>query len=279
MKHISLLFVCGITTMALATGWSDVHQAAAQTHAPAAGTPSAQSASGAAHAASAAASVAGTVVETMNAGQYTYVQVDDGTKKIWAAAPQFAVAVGDKVVVPEGMPMREFHSQTLDKTFELVYFVSSIQVVGGAAANGKVAAAHGGAEHSAAEHGATDHGAAGHGMVATTPAAAVDLSNIKKADGGQTVAELFAKKGTLVGKDVAVRGRVVKYTPAVMGKNWIHVQDGTGSAGTNDLTVSTSATAAVGNTVLVRGKLSADKDLGFGYKYDILIEDAAVAVE
>jgi hypothetical protein len=116
----------------------------------------------------------------------------------------------------------------------------------------------------------------GHGA---TGAATVELSNIAKAEGGQTVGELFSKKGELAGKEVAVRGRVVKYTPAVMGKNWMHVQDGSGSAGTNDLTVSTNATAAVGNTVLVRGKLSTDKDLGFGYKYDVLIEDATVTVE
>lgn len=64
-----------------------------------------------------------------------------------------------------------------------------------------------------------------------------------------------------------------------MGKNWIHVQDGTGSDGTNDLTVTTNAVAAVGNTVLVKGNLSADKDFGFGYKYEVVIEDAAVTVE
>jgi hypothetical protein len=76
-----------------------------------------------------------------------------------------------------------------------------------------------------------------------------------------------------------VRGRVVKFTAEVMGKNWLHLQDGTGSAGTNDLTVSTSGAAAVGNMVLVRGKLGTDKDLGFGYHYDVIIEDATVAVE
>ena len=146
-------------------------------------------------------------------------------------------------------------------------------MVGGEAASGEAAAAHGATAAALA-----DHGMPGHGATSRAPVA-VDLSNIKKADGGQTVAELFANKATLVGKEVVVRGRVVKFTPAVMGKNWIHMQDGTGSAGTNDLTVSTSATAAVGNTVLVRGKLSTDKDLGFGYQYDILIEDATVAVE
>lgn len=264
MRHLSRSFICGMATVALVIGSTNAQQATAEPPAPAA-----------------EAGITGKVVETMNAGQYTYVQVDDGSKKVWAAAPQFAVAVGDKVVVPAGIPMRDFESKTLQRTFDLVYFVQEIQMVGGKAADGKPAAAHGPADQGATDHGAAghpgaDHGVPGHGAPAATN---VDLSNIKKAEGGQTVNELFVKKGALVGKDVVVRGRVVKYTANVMGKNWVHVQDGTGTAGTNDLTVTTAATAAVGDTVVVRGKLSADKDFGFGYKYDILIEDGTVAAE
>ena len=69
----------------------------------------------------------GTVVETMNSGGYTYVQVDTGSKEIWAAAPESLVKVGDQVAIPEGMPMRNFHSKTLDRDFELIYFVTSLR--------------------------------------------------------------------------------------------------------------------------------------------------------
>jgi hypothetical protein len=262
VRHVFFSLMLGMTTMALFIHVPEARQAAAEAHPPAAGAPNAA-------AGDTVAGIAGKVVETMNAGNYTYVLVDDGTKKIWAAAPQFAVTVGDRVIVPEGMPMRDFYSKTLGRTFDVVSFVSGVQVVGGNAAEGR--------QGSAADHAGTfAHPIPGHGA---SGAAAVDLSNIKKAEGGETVAELFSKKAALAGKEVAVRGRVVKYTPAVMGKNWMHVQDGSGSAGSNDLTVSTSATAAVGNTVLVRGKLTTDKDFGFGYKYDVLIEDATVAVE
>ena len=260
MKHPISSFVVGLTTAAVVACGTHVHVAVAQPPAAPGGAPAVDAA--------AAPSITGKVVETMDAGAYTYVQVDDGAKKIWAAAPKFAVAVGDKVVVPSGMPMENFESKTLGRKFDLVYFVGAIEVAGGQVAKDPVAAAHG----------AAGVGGGAHGAAAGAPAA-VDLTNIKKADGGQTVAELFAGKAALVGKDVAVRGRVVKFTAQVMGKNWMHVQDGSGSAGTNDLTVSTSASAAVGNLVLVRGKLSTDKDLGSGYHYDIIIEDAAVAVE
>ena len=76
-----------------------------------------------------------------------------------------------------------------------------------------------------------------------------------------------------------MRGKVVKFSPQIMGKNWIHVQDGTGAAGTNDLTVTTLDEAKVGDTVLVTGKITLNKDFGMGYKYDLIIEDGKVKVE
>ncbi|MFI5396154.1 MAG: DNA-binding protein [Candidatus Binatia bacterium] len=260
MKHPLLSIIVGIAAMAAVTYATDTNQPAAQAPAPAGAPSHGHSGDGTVPGGNAGTSITGKVVETMNAGTYTYVQVDDGTKKIWAAAPQFQVAVGDVVVVPEGAPMRNFESKTLGRTFDLVYFVEGIQVAGSHTAKEQVAAAHGAGTTKA-------------------PAVALDLSNIAKATGGQTVSELFANKTALAGKEVAVRGKVAKFTSSIMGKNWIHLKDGTGSAGTNDLTVTTNAEAAVGNTVLVHGKLSTDKDFGFGYKYDVLIEDAAVAVE
>ena len=74
-------------------------------------------------------------------------------------------------------------------------------------------------------------------------------------------------------------GKVVKYNAMIMGKNWIHLQDGTGEPGSNDLTVTTQGTAFVGDTVLVRGNIGLDRDMGAGYRYDVLIEDATITVQ
>lgn len=64
-----------------------------------------------------------------------------------------------------------------------------------------------------------------------------------------------------------------------MGKNWLHLQDGSGVEGTNDLTVTTTTTVKVGDVVLVNGVVSVDRDFGYGYSYDVIIEDAEVTVE
>jgi len=205
----------------------------------------------------------GKVVETMDAGGYTYVQVDTGSEKIWAAAPKFTVKVGDPVVVPQGMAMKNYHSKTLDRDFPVVYFVDGVMV--------------GGTEQVAAKP--QDQMPKDHPKVTASTPADIDLSDVKPVEGGQTIEQLYKQTDELAGKKVTLRGKVVKYNENIMGKNWIHIQDGTGAEGTNDLTVTTTATAKVGDTVVVSGVLVADKDFGYGYKYALIIEDAEVKVE
>jgi hypothetical protein len=112
------------------------------------------------------------------------------------------------------------------------------------------------------------------------PTATVDLTGIAKAEGGMTVAEVFAGKDQLAGQTVAFRGKVVKTNPNIMGRNWLHVRDGSGADGTNDLTVTTAgAVPNVGDIVVVRGSVALNKDFGMGYQYDVIIEEAEVTVE
>jgi len=255
VKKQLVVILAGFVALAMTAGCKEKTPEVAEKEKPVAAQPAAQPA---------AQGKSGTVVETMNSGGYTYVQVDTGSEKIWAAAPEFKVKVGDPVVVPEGMPMANYHSKTLDRDFDMIYFVDSVMVGGEQAAAAESAMPEG--------HPALTVEAGGEGS-------SVDLSGIEKAAGGKTVAEVFAGKGELAGKEVTVRGKVVKFSPEIMGKNWIHLQDGTGNDGSNDLTVTTSAMAKVGDTVVVDGVVTADKDFGYGYKYDVIVEDAKVTVE
>jgi len=119
-----------------------------------------------------------------------------------------------------------------------------------------------------------------HPMPSAQPGADVDLAGIAKADGGKTIAEIFAEKDQLADQKVTVRGKVVKTNAGIMGKNWLHVRDGSGAEHTNDLTVTTATVLPeVGDTVLVTGPVSLNKDFGMGYQYDVIIEDAEVTVE
>jgi len=127
---------------------------------------------------------------------------------------------------------------------------------------------------------ATEAAAAPHPMPAAAPATDVDLTGIAKADGGKTIAEVYADKDQLGDTPVIVRGKVVKTNAEIMGKNWLHIRDGSGAEGSNDLTVTTAGELPkVGDTVLVTGKVSLNKDFGMGYQYPVIMEDAEVTVE
>jgi hypothetical protein len=251
VKKQLTLILAGLMTLALAAGCKEKTPEVTEQQKPAAAAPTAPAAKG----------KSGTVVETMNSGGYTYLQVDRGTEKIWAAAPEFPVKVGDPVVVPEGMPMANYHSKTLNRDFEVVYFVDSVMVGGEQAAAGQPTMPE------------------GHPSITAAEGSGVDVSGIEKAEGGNTVSEILSAKSELSGKEVTVRGKVVKFSPQIMGKNWIHLQDGTGDNGSNDLTVTTDSTVNVGDTVLVSGVLNTDKDFGYGYQYAVIVEDAKITVE
>jgi hypothetical protein len=217
----------------------------------------------------------GKVAETMDAGGYTYVLVDTGTNKIWAAAPQFAVKKGDAVAVPDAMPMTGFHSKTLNRDFDVVYFAGSIPVNGNNAGEATLPSGH-----PAMGSGASGELPPSHPPVTgATVTPKTDFTGLKPAEGGQTVAEIYTTSEQLAGKPVKVRGKVVKYNAEIMGRNWVHIQDGTGAVGDNDLLVTSVAKAKVGDTVLVEGTVAINKDFGAGYKYRVLVEDAKVTVE
>jgi len=254
VKKLLILMAASLLALPLVTACQQEQPQPAQTEAPQA-QPQAPAAAG----------KSGTVVETMNAAGYTYVQVDTGSEKIWAAAPEFKVAVGDAVVVPEGMVMPNYESKTLQRTFDNILFVDQI-LIGGEM------------PQATAAQGAAEGMPEGHPKVeADAGSAGVDLGNIAKAK--NTVGEVLGAKESFADKDVSIRGKVVKYNAQIMCKNWIHLQDGTGAQGSNDLTITTAGEAKVGDTVLVTGKLILNKDFGFGYKYDAMIEDAKVTVE
>jgi ribosomal protein S17 len=206
----------------------------------------------------------GKVTETMNAGDYTYVQVDTGAKKLWAAAPRFPIKVGDTVSIKAGMPMEKYHSKILNKDFDVVYFTDRVGV------NGEAAGAADQIPELPKNH---------PPIPGNTTKPNFDLSGIKKAQGGKTIAEIYAGKEQLKGKTVTVRGKVVKYNPHIMDRNWVHLRDGTGAEGSNDLLVTTSSDLKLGDTVVATGVVAVNKDFGANYKYSVMLENTKVKVE
>ena len=92
----------------------------------------------------------------------------------------------------------------------------------------------------------------------------------------KTVAVLNKDKTALAGKTVSAQGKVVKVNNGIMGRNIVHVQDGTGDAGNNNLIVTSKDTANVGDSVSVTGVVAVNRDFGGGYSYPLLVEEAKI---
>jgi hypothetical protein len=205
----------------------------------------------------------GKVLETFDAGGYTYLKLAKGEREVWAAISESTVEVGSEVTIGGAMLMENFESPSLGRTFPEIYF-GSLVAGGGAPTTDPTAADE--ASDEGSDAGAEASGEAGE----VTPS---------EADNGLTIGELYAARSDWAGEKVSVRGRVVKYNSGIMGRNWIHLEDGSGDEadGTNDLTVTTAAEASVGEVVLIEGTLVLDKDFGAGYSYAVLIEEASVS--
>lgn len=209
----------------------------------------------------AAPKISGKVVETMDAGAYTYALLENDGKKTWVAMPEMKVTAGQELVFSGASEMRNFKSKSLGRTFEQIFFCGPPDKKIGGDADGPMA-------------GKASVGSAGIVPVIAEPIK-VDKATGKSA---YTIEEVYTYKASLDKKPITMKGKVVKVSEGIMGKNWVHVQDGTGDAKkkSNNLVVTTSELPKIGDIIVISGTLSADKDFGGGYRYDVIIEDAVI---
>ncbi len=204
---------------------------------------------------SAASTVTGEVLEVKDVDGYTYLRLKTKDGETWAAVTTAGVKKGAKVSIEDFTVMNNFESKTLKKTFPTILFGS----LGGTGS---------------AKSDVSPHSGAAVKPVDTGPIKVVKASGVN----AYTVAEVIGKAAALKDKPVVVQGKIVKYNAAIMGKNWIHLQDGSGSEAnnSNDILVTTAAQAKVGDVLTVSGTVRNDKDFGAGYAYKVLIEEATL---
>jgi hypothetical protein len=191
------------------------------------------------------------VKEVLNAGGYTYLNVTEKRKDTWLAVPGMKAAKGDKLSYSGGMEMNDFHSKELDRTFPSILFLEGVTMESTAEENNPLANLQ------------------SPGAIKTEK---INIS-IAPGEGCITIAKLLEDKATFSDKIVKVTGKITKFNPAIMGKNWIHLQDGTDYKGEFDLTITTDTQLNVGDTVTFEGKITLKKDFGYGYYYDVIMED------
>ena len=215
----------------------------------------------------------GTIIKFQDVKNYTYLHLKDFTGQIWAAIPKTPVETGKEIELSNIIVMKDFQSKTLDKTFDIILFaIPSIKNQTHQKMPGKTM--------SGMPPGSMPQGSTPNGMGASQPKITLKEIKLSKATGkdAYSIEEVYSQKKELSKKTVTVRAKVVKFLPSIMGKNWIHIQDGTGSAETktHDITVSTLDTAEVGDEVIVHGTLEINKNLGSMHSFAVIIEDASL---
>jgi len=226
----------------------------------------------------------GTVVETMNSSGYTYMLVESNGEKTWVAIPESKIEKGAKITYESGMVMKNFNSKTLNRTFDSIIFSSGIvgekdlqahTQAGDDSFSSAVKTEQLMAGQTAPPTAAM--GASGGSLGAITPFKDITVTKSNAAN-GYTVEELFAQAKKLNGQKISLRGLVTKVSANIMGRNWIHLQDGTGDPmqNTHDIVATSTELPEINSKITIEGVVAAEKDFGAGYKYAVIIEQATI---
>jgi hypothetical protein len=193
------------------------------------------------------------VIDKIDTGNYTYLQVSENKRNYWIAVPLMKIDPGETVYFSKYMEMTDFRSETIDRTFSSILFVED-----------------------ARKSATPDHMKQVHSGAITMSKKNV---NIEPLEHGYTIEQIYDKKEDLNGQLVQIKGEVVKYNPRIMKRNWIHIQDGTGDSDNYDLVVTSQDQVKVGDVIIVEGRLYIDKDFGAGYFFPVLIEEAKIEID
>lgn len=190
------------------------------------------------------------VLEAIQVSGYTYVRAKENEKEYWMAATTMDIKQGETLYYESAMEMKDFESKELKRKFDSIFFVEGLSKIPPANAGGGIKAAP------------------------QKPTIEKENVTVAPASGGVTISQLFSNVNSYANKTIKIKGKVVKVNNGIMQKNWAHIQDGTSNGSDFDLTVTTNDIVNVGDVVTFEGKISVNKDFGYGYSYKVLLEDA-----
>lgn len=193
------------------------------------------------------------VIDKIPSKGYTYLQVSENKEDFWIAVPAMEVEIGETVYFSRYMVMYDFKSENIDKSFDEILFVEDARKSPTPQEMKNI-----------------------HSGISSGEKQNIKIDPLKD---GKTVQQIFADKTSLSGQSVKVKGKVVKFNKQIMKRNWIHIQDGTGTDKDFDLVITSDDEVSVGDIIVAEGKVSVDKDFGAGYFFPVLIEDAKIQRE
>ena len=189
------------------------------------------------------------VLEVLPTSKYVYLNVVENGEEFWIATTKKEVEVGESYFYKNGILKTNFESKEHNRVFDKVYLVANI-----------VPANHGNQSSTLNQKTNT--------KTEIQSPIQVDI------EGSIKISELVNNKSKYNGKEVQVSGKCTKLNPNIMGRNWIHLKDG--SMDEYDLVITSEHVIPEGHIVTMKGTLILDKDFGAGYKYDLIIENGEI---
>ncbi|MCG7870933.1 MAG: hypothetical protein N0C81_03435 [Candidatus Thiodiazotropha lotti] len=202
----------------------------------------------------------GTVAEMMDVGSYTYIKLEE--RNVWIATTLLPVKLGEKIIYKGGMEMRDFYSKSLDRFFDSIIFVESVSQAG----VGDMDSLH--------RSVSGNHAVGVKSLSQSDAVKSPEPGEITPLPDGMTVEEIVSNAISLNEKSVAFNAKVIKVNQNIVGKNWITLQDGTGKEPSNKLIATSQEMISPGAKVTVQGVVRNNVDIGSGYKYKVLLEQA-----
>lgn len=194
--------------------------------------------------------------EVLQTSSYTYIHANEKGKQYWLAVTSTPAEKGKTYYFSQWMEMTDFHSKELNRDFDQILFVGDLATYPIPAKSAMTTQPI--------------------PQQAKTPNTKQDV-HVEAVEGGVRLQELLEDPNKFSGEKVKIRGLVTKFNSGIMGKNWVHIQDGTSFGEAFDLTITTNEMLTVGDVAVFEGLITLNKDLGSGYFFNVLMEDAKVS--
>ncbi len=194
--------------------------------------------------------------EVLQTSSYTYIHANEKGKQYWLAVTSTPAEKGKTYYFSQWMEMTDFHSKELNRDFDQILFVGDLATYPIPAKSAMTTQPI--------------------PQQAKTPNTKQDVY-VEAVEGGVRLQELLEDPNKFSGEKVKIRGQVTKFNSGIMGKNWVHIQDGTSFGEAFDLTITTNEMLTVGDVAVFEGLITLNKDLGSGYFFNVLMEDAKVS--
>ena len=200
------------------------------------------------------------VKEVLQATRYEYLKVEEGKEMFWIAVRKQDVKIGETYYYKRALLKTNFESKEHNKLFEKIYLVTNLVQADNHGNDNAVVATVTSSENK---------------INTSEPDQKATINKAKiKQKGSITIAELVENYKNYEGKTVQISGKCVKVNANIMGRNWIHIKDG--SKDDYDLVITSDTFVAEGSTITVKATVSLNKDFGAGYQYDLILENGII---